>query len=1127
MYSFATFLIAILITPGIEQLQVDLTSEIPVYCKIMEPNGVQLPTVPGGLAETTGGYPLLPWLPVFVQLPGGATALSVRSTSTWRTIEKDIYVPPLPEPRPLILRDTEVRTLEQSGVYGNGEFWPGEPVVLAGTGGDNGNTRAELVVRPLRWNPGTGELQMITHLEVSIDFSVSPLTSNGPGDDGFPGMLVVTHEDVLPPFLELAEWRTDQGILTRVVTIDSILVAQPGRDDAEKLRNFIRAYQSDHDIEYLLLGGDTNLIPYRTAYAMTCEAGFHPREDSLPCDLYFADLDGNWDANGNGLFGEVEDEIDLYSDLWVGRAPVENLAEAEAFVSKIIAYETCGTDSHLDDVLFLAEVLWTDPYTNSAESKDLIDEKFLPDFLKVTKLYQALGNENLENTITALNRGCNFINHDGHAFYGVLGLGDDYMSNSNVDSIDSQGRYASEMYSIGCWSAAFDFDAIAEHFLTNPQGGALSYVGNSSYGWGSPGNPCYGYSDALDQRFHYLLYFDRSYTTGRLLAETKEYFIPYSRWENVYRWHQYDVNLLGDPSLRPYRRIPQVPDILCPDSVPPGCRYFPVRVTGIPTDGLTVCLTDRKANWLVDDLDASGYHLFRLQAPPSDSLRVTVTGPGAVRTTITVPVADGPHPVISAMELEDTDGDGTPSPGDTVRITLTLLNQGNKDLTDTELHGTLQGPGILLQSDISYGNLPAGSSSPGSRPLVLAVRKSAHNGDVLSLDLQIETSEGSWNLPISLPVCTPGLYFSTYDTDDSSGGDGDGVPEPGEAVYLFVSIANSGLLDAESVTVTMEETIPGITWLSDSARADSIPVDRTADFRFSCFLDPSMPSPSFPWLHMKITSATAEYFSRDSVQLTVGETGISNDVESGTAGWTHNGTGDLWNITHSQSHSSSHSWHCGNADGYQPSMNCTLYSPELVMAPGAKLNFWTSFETAIYGTDGLYVILRNMSSYDCDTLGFIGSGGALGKGGLGIGTGWVRWSYLLEGEAGDIVRLEFSFVSDDDKETGNGFFIDDIVIEGAYTEGTGSHPPHDPNPPMGHPYPNPAMSSLFVPVHLPRSGEWVLSVHDISGRKLISIPGTAPIASTLELNVSSLPSGMYFVRLTGMTVSVEKFVVVR
>jgi len=48
---------------------------------------------------------------------------------------------------------------------------------------------------------------------------------------------------------------------------------------------------------------------------------------SIAADLYYSDLDGNWDADGDSIYGERTDNVNLYADVFVGRAPVDITAE--------------------------------------------------------------------------------------------------------------------------------------------------------------------------------------------------------------------------------------------------------------------------------------------------------------------------------------------------------------------------------------------------------------------------------------------------------------------------------------------------------------------------------------------------------------------------------------------------------------------------------------------------------------------------------------------------------------------------------------------------------------------------------------------------------------------------------
>lgn len=1077
-----------------------------------------IPFITGTYLSGPAGTPMLPVQAWTLPLEPGSRAFTIDADAEWETVGLGLRILPAPLPVPLTLDAVPTPAVPLSYIYSMESWFPASPVQLTGTVFEDGIPNATLLVSPLRWNPSSGTLQRLTTLQVHIVTESSPLRPVPEIDDNVQRMLIVTDASMEGIFGELAEYRTDQGILTEVVTMDEIYPTASGRDDAEKLRNFVKEYHSTYGLDYLLLGGDTGLVPFRYAYAMTCEAGIHTREDSLPCDLYFSDLDGDWDANGNDIFGEIADAVDLYPDVTVGRATVENMLEAQIFVDNIRAYEEAGPSDHFGSALFLAAILWTNPFTDAAESKDLIDEEFVPWWVDITKLYESLGNENLGTTMIAMNEGQNFINHDGHAWWSSIGVGDDYMTAEHMDAIDSEGRFSSFMYSIGCWSAAFDFDAVGEHFITNPQGCGVAYVGNSSYGWGSPGNPCYGYSDALDHLFFDLLFSDPSLTNGELLAQTKVHFIPYSMWENVYRWHQYDVNLLGDPALRPYRDTPALPVISCPAIVSPETQRFPVMVSGLDPEGLTVCIRDEGGIWMVEKLNATGMADFQLAGQVQGGMKVTVTGPGARRTSVLIEPSSGPDPVIGELVIDDDGGFGFLTPGAFAELDLTILNQGTADLSGVEIViDSLTGPGGSIQTSCVFGSIPSGSEVTGSPSLSVEVEETALSGDVLTLHGELVSGQGVWDFTLPLMIRAPGLYFTTYSVDDTLSGNGDGIPDPGESFQLVVNIANLGLLGASGVTL---EIIGHPGWLqfdTDTAWVDTLPASETKAFSFDCLLDASAPVPSFPWIFMEMSSGTTGYFSEDSMRLTVGETGISNDVESGAGGWTHSGTLDMWNITDTQSHSPSHSWHCGGSEGYVQDMDCGLISPELTLAPEASVSFWAMFDVAIYGSDGLYVLLHR-AGYPADTLDFIGSGGALSGGLRGIGTGWVDWNYDLSEttEAGDVVRLEFRFVSNGDPDTGGGFYIDDISVAGAYTGGTGISSGSPLPPPMlGLPWPNPSYGAVTVPICLPGQGEWNLGIYDLTGRLVMSFGGESPVEELLQLDLSGLSAGVYMLRMTG------------
>src|SRR5262245_15905434 len=116
--------------------------------------------------------------------------------------------------------------------------------------------------------------------------------------------LIITSEELVPSFQPLADWKTASGVPAAVRTLDFIREQYPAAvDDPDRIRMFIRDAYSRWGTRWVLLGGDTELIPPRIAYVQFLDDVF------VPTDLYYSCLDGNWNADGDSLFAEAYAEF--------------------------------------------------------------------------------------------------------------------------------------------------------------------------------------------------------------------------------------------------------------------------------------------------------------------------------------------------------------------------------------------------------------------------------------------------------------------------------------------------------------------------------------------------------------------------------------------------------------------------------------------------------------------------------------------------------------------------------------------------------------------------------------------------------------------------------------------------
>ncbi len=150
---------------------------------------------------------------------------------------------------------------------------------------------------------------------------------------------------------DFAAFKQSQGFSVLTVTesdYDSLTGPAPnGR--AEKIRKWLQNNYTALSIRYVLLIGDPDPddptaadsvgdLPMKMCYPTSSE-------DS-PTDYYYADLNGNWNRDGDNRYCEFIDAgngvLDLAAEVYVGRIPVYNndLAALDSILDKTIAYES-------------------------------------------------------------------------------------------------------------------------------------------------------------------------------------------------------------------------------------------------------------------------------------------------------------------------------------------------------------------------------------------------------------------------------------------------------------------------------------------------------------------------------------------------------------------------------------------------------------------------------------------------------------------------------------------------------------------------------------------------------------------------------------------------------------------
>jgi hypothetical protein len=1014
------------------------------------------------------GAPRLPVCIVHLPLPPGQeiVEITVRSVaSETMTGEYEVY----PVQSPQISSNQTIRFVPpDQAVYSSAESYPGSIVEIAHRGYLTGYAVGAVLIHPVQYIPREKKLIFHSRMEVKITYAdisesrqfvmdrnifqsvpektlemltgsipsgIHPSYESSSAASILPleehHYVIITSGQLVDKFKPLEDWKRKKGLSAETVTTSWIESNYPGVDTQEKIRNFIIDASQSWGTMWVLLGGDCNIIPDRKAYAMDCEYGDFS-DNYIPCDLYYADLDGDWNANGNGVYGEVDDDVDLYPDVFLGRASVENGSEAEAFVNKILIYEKYAGCSHALDMLFIAGVAWNEPFTDSGEMKNFIDTEYVPPrYDPITKLYSVLYNDDLVSVLAKMNSGQNIINHCNHAWYTGVSLGNGFLGIPEIDGLTNGPDYGI-FITVGCWPGAFDYDCFGEHFITNPNGGGVAFIGNSRYGWGSPGNPLFGYSDRFDQQFFKVLFQDGLYHIGQTLTAAKAVFVPFSNEENVYRWHQYQINLLGDPEMAIWTDVPGQLTVVFPPELPSENGECAVFVTdqGKPVEGAVVCLMQDTTVYRVS---LTGYEgVARLSTglvSPAEPLHLTVTAPDYIPYENTLSVlAEGPF--VQVKEFT-TDGslEGYVKPSSDVLMDVWFKNYGTETaFTVTSVLRSGSNHIVITDSTVTVPDIAPDDSILVAGAFSFRTDTLIRNGDVAYLRCYIADGQSNeWLNQLSITGIAPVIVYSFYTVSDSMSGNGNGIVEPGERVNFDLFFRNAGLDIAEGISTAV--TCPdGSVLFSDTyVNPDSLYPSETASITVEGIIDDACPLPSFPRAEITF-SVTGEYQFADTFNITVGDVVFMDDMEHVTQNWSHSGSPDLWHVSTDRKHSGNHSWTCSRIGEYCYDTfmtGNTLTSRPMVLGFNSRLSFWGWYECPNYGTTGFYVEVNDGSGWT--VLDFIGSGGALGS--LPTGMDWYGYTYDLSGyPAGTSIQVRFRFQSDNETAT-EGVYIDDVVVQ--------------------------------------------------------------------------------------------------
>jgi hypothetical protein len=509
---------------------------------------------------------MIPLYHAVILLPEEADVKDVKVKSSSPIIQTGFDLP-WGQP-PCTFSDEPVTVGRNEEIYSSDNLYPNNLYEIVGIETFRGHDILHVDLYPLQYMPKSGTVKFYETMTVEVKFAkglkntlhrgsakdkaaVSGMVDNPEVlttyEEGATPLtteeyIIITNSTMESTFQTLATHKANYVNGASVYTVSWIYSNYAGVDNQDKIRNFIIDKYTNNGTLYVLMGGDTAAVPYRGFYVST---GGYTDYDML-ADMYFAHLDGTHNADGDSRYGEINDNVDFYAEVAVGRAPVQTVAEATAFVDKVIAYELAAKPERV--LLHQSRV----GSNNIPDSRCLAwnCDDYIPGGYYIDYLFEEDGTVTKAKWRTAWAAHPVAVAHIGHGnttlYYINYQVGGTVVwSNADIPSLTN--TFWPWTTSVACHSGEIEAnDCLAEAYVMDPDNGAIAALYNDNYGWYMSNDACALSGEFCEMEFR-ACWSDGYEKLGDMLNQSRSYMAPAAQSDTYYRWCFYERNLVGDP----------------------------------------------------------------------------------------------------------------------------------------------------------------------------------------------------------------------------------------------------------------------------------------------------------------------------------------------------------------------------------------------------------------------------------------------------------------------------------------------------------------------------------------------------------------------------------------------------
>lgn len=704
-----------------------------------------------------------------------------------------------------LTRDIDPTTIPyaQGSVYLQDGFYPykvaafkNDPYIIRDTRGQS------LWIYPFQYNPITKVLRVYSELTVKLTdsgaptpnpliannlskytsefkqlqnhhyFNVPPsLKYNIISEDG--EMLIISHSSFITEMQPFIEWKTLTGMKTTIVDINTI-----GADE-NSIKNYIQNYYNSHNLGYVLLVGDHEMVP--SSFSTTANG--------------YSDVAYGYTAGD-----------DHYPDVFVGRFSGETVAHIRTQVSKVLAYERDATtdQSFYAVSAFIASDqgagIGDDGQIDWEHSRDIRSKLLDYTYTAGHEFYDgsqngedAPGNPNAMDVVQVVEDGLGVMWYTGHGF--EQGCSTSGISSSEVSNMDNVGKLPF-FWSVACVNGDFvGKTCFAEAWLrathnNQPSGAIATLMSSINQAWAPP-------MEGQDEMAKIL--------TEIADGNIKRSFggISYNGcagMNDAYGLGGYEMtdswNCFGDPSFIIRTKTPETMTASHNPTTMVGTTSFEVTCdtegakVSMVKDGMIIAVAN-----VVDGIAVLNFE--PLNTIGNASITVTGFNKIPIFSNVNILPAQGTHITTTQnpmLTISGENGNYIAEYNEVFTIDLSVQNIGNQSGQNIVATLTEESDYVnVLVNSLNVGTVNGMESINFASAFLIQIGNNVPDQSVVNFTLTFTDSQGnSWITHPTLTISAPALEILSFEINDIETGNGNLIIDQNEEVEILVMVKNNG-----------------------------------------------------------------------------------------------------------------------------------------------------------------------------------------------------------------------------------------------------------------------------------------------------------------------------------------------